>query len=98
MSFTMEQAEAQVEQLMEEGRQDEALAVCRRIADELHEEPEPWQVLDHVTPDTEQLRAEDTGSSLWLLGQMHYMGRGGMEETRRRPSAATAAQLRRATC
>ena len=81
MSFTREQAEVQLEQLMREGRWGEVLAGCRRIADELHDEPS-WQlssVLDCGKLDAEQLRAEDTGSSLWLLGVMYFEGRGGVE-------------------
>ena len=76
MSFTKEEAEAQVSQLMEEQRWDEALQVCRRVVDELHVWPQQLaKVLYHVKPDAEQLRAEDTGSSMWLLGCMHYYGR-----------------------
>ena len=56
---------------------------CRRVADELHEHPD-WlrATLRHVRPDAEQLRAEDTGSSLWLLGDMLSGGRGGVERNR----------------
>ena len=36
MSFTKEAAEAQVEQLVDEEKWEEALALCRRAADELH--------------------------------------------------------------
>ena len=68
MSFTKEDAEAQVRQLLKEKRWDKALLVCRRVADELHVDPQRlvW-VLKHVKLDAEQLRVEDTGSSLSLL-------------------------------
>ena len=80
MSFTKEEAEAQVKQLMEEERWEEALLVYRRIGDELHEKPRRLgEVVEHVRPDVAQLRAEDTGSSLWLLGAMFSCGRGGVE-------------------
>ena len=80
MSFTMEVAQAQIEQMIKEARWEEALVVCRRMADELHEDPslELRVVLEHVRSDSEQLRAEDTSSSLWLLGTMHYLGWGGV--------------------
>ena len=72
----MEMAQAQIEQLIKEERWEEALVVCRIIADELHEDPRwLWRVLQHLRLDAEQLRAEDTGSSLWLLGHMHYLTR-----------------------
>ena len=84
MSFTKEQAEAQLEQLAEEKRWEEIVALCRRMADELHEDPPP------LLPDAlsqmqlpayvEKLRAEDTGSSLWLLGVIYWVGVGGVEE------------------
>ena len=83
MSFAKQQADAQLELLRKEERWDEALQLCRRMADELHKQPrfhQLTQVLEQVSPDAEQLRAQDTGSSLWLLGQMHYDGRGGVEE------------------
>ena len=53
-----------MDQLIEEGRWDEALLVCRMIADELNEVPRMLrEVLEHATLDEEQLRAEHTGSS-----------------------------------
>ena len=56
---------------MREEKWQEALLVCRRIADEQHKSPQRLrEVLRHVKPDAEQLRAEDTGSSWWLLGEM----------------------------
>ena len=36
MEFTRETADAQLKQLVDEGRWEEALAVCRRMAQELH--------------------------------------------------------------
>ena len=79
MSFTKEQAEVQLEQLMKENRWEEVLQVYRRMADELHEEPSfVEKALRRVKPDAEQLRAEDTGSSLWLLGMMYYESAGGV--------------------
>ena len=77
-SFTKE--EGQIRRLMKEGRWDEALLVCRRAVDELHERPS-WRlrkVLEHVKLDIHQLRAEDTGSSLWLMGEMYCYGWGGV--------------------
>ena len=83
MSFTAELAEEQVVKLMREERWDEALDVCRRVADELHEEPSRLgEVLEHVSPATEQLRAEDAGSALWLLGFMYLWGYGGVQRHR----------------
>ena len=83
MSLTKEQAVALLEQLIDEERWQEALLVCRRIADELHESPQRLDtVLPHERPDPHQLRAEDTGSSLYLLGMMQYWGWGGAAQDR----------------
>ena len=74
MSAAKEEAEAQVNALIDEEKWDEALRECRRIADELHEEPGRLpEVLRHVKQDAQQLRAEDTGSSLYLLGEVHLL-------------------------
>ena len=78
MSLTREEADAQLNALAEEQRWDEVLQLCRRMAEELHVPTDIGQVLQHVRVDTEQLRAEDTGSSLWLLGTMQWGGLGDM--------------------
>ena len=79
----MQEEEGVLEEALLEQRWQDALASWRRLADVHHcDPPKMWAVLGAAKIDVAQLLAEDTGSSLFLLGKMLRYGRGGVDEDR----------------
>lgn len=69
-----------INQLIAAEEWEAALAVERQLIDEHHEGHDTCMILEHVKPDVEKLRSDNSGCSWCLLGIMYWHGKGGVEK------------------